>query len=80
MTQADVDARFASQGGRCPICGTALDSATKLRIPHVDHNHITGRVRALLCGRCNSALGLLRDDVAIVRAAANYLEEHNDGS
>ncbi len=40
----------------------------------VDHNHKTGKIRALLCARCNMALGGLRDDPALCRRAADYLE------
>jgi hypothetical protein len=41
---------------------------------HVDHDHGTGRIRGLLCFRCNNALGDLEDDPALVRAAARYLK------
>ncbi len=42
----------------------------------VDHCHITGLVRGLLCGRCNTAIGLLRNDPTVTRQAANYLEKY----
>jgi hypothetical protein len=41
----------------------------------VDHDHKTGRVRALLCSACNSAIGNLRESPLLARAAANYLEQ-----
>lgn len=40
----------------------------------VDHDHETGRVRGLLCNRCNVALARFGDTIAGVRAALNYLE------
>ncbi len=40
----------------------------------VDHNHKTGKTRALLCARCNMAIGGLRDEPALCRRAADYLE------
>jgi hypothetical protein len=43
---------------------------------HLDHDHDHGFVRALLCQRCNFALGLLRDDPGLMRAAADYIEIH----
>ena len=39
----------------------------------VDHDHQSGRVWALLCGNCNSAIGFLRESPLLARAAANYL-------
>jgi hypothetical protein len=42
----------------------------------VDHDHITDRVRGLLCAACNSALASARDDPRILRAMAVYLETH----
>lgn len=43
----------------------------------IDHNHTTGKIRALLCNNCNAAIGFLKEDPLIARAVANYLEEHN---
>jgi hypothetical protein len=62
------------QGGTCAICRT--DDWGK-RGPCVDHNHTTNKVRAILCGRCNTAIGQLRENPAIIRAAADYIERHN---
>lgn len=42
----------------------------------VDHCHENGHVRGLLCSSCNTAIGLLRDDPAILRSAIAYLEKH----
>ena len=67
------------QQNRCAICGDLPDpngikAASRL---HVDHNHTTGLVRALLCGRCNQGLGYFRDDPSLLHLAADYLERHN---
>lgn len=64
-----------AQGGVCAICG--VPDQTDGRIFHVDHCHETGVIRGLLCHKCNPALGLLKDDPAILRAAADYLEAAN---
>jgi hypothetical protein len=75
----------ASQDYRCALCGVPEASLppikTKWRTEyprhlHLDHCHSTNRVRALLCPACNKGLGSFRDNVAVIRRAANYLEAH----
>jgi hypothetical protein len=57
--------------GACPIC-------ERRGVPmEVDHHHETGAVRAILCSRCNSALGMFCEDPALMRRAIAYLEKHN---
>lgn len=58
------------QDGRCAVCGGAEPGAPTWQI---DHDHVTGRVRGLLCRPCNVALGLLQDDIARIERAARYL-------
>lgn len=80
VSEADYAARLAAQGGLCAICArpeTRRHGRTgTLYQFDIDHDHQTGKVRALLCGACNRALGLFRDDPALLRAAAAYLESH----
>jgi hypothetical protein len=59
------------QGGLCAICRTAPAA-------HVDHDHQTGAVRALLCFNCNGGLGQFRDDPGLLHLAAFYLEHHGE--
>lgn len=51
-------------------CAMCCQSYSKL---HVDHCHATGAVRGLLCYNCNSGLGRLKDDVAVLQRAIDYL-------
>lgn len=65
----------AAQGGRCGICDEEPPADNKLtgnRVLHVDHDHITGAVRGLLCHTCNKALGQIGDEN--LAAAAAYIE------
>jgi recombination endonuclease VII len=70
LRPGEYEAMIRAQGGRCRVCG---DAPAKLV---VDHDHDTGAVRALLCNLCNTALGYFRDDAALARRAAEYLEAH----
>lgn len=63
-----------TQKGLCKICGGSEE--VKGRYLAVDHCHKTGKVRALLCSRCNLGLGHFNDDSAVVRKALEYLEEY----
>jgi hypothetical protein len=78
MTPEDYDALLLAQGGVCAICRTEetdLDSRrNKPRSLAVDHDHESGRVRALLCGMCNKGIGAFMDNADLMRAAVNYLE------
>ncbi len=80
LEAAEYDALAAAQGNRCAIC--RKDSPGRRKYWCVDHDHETGSVRGLLCGHCNSGIGLLGDTADGVRAALVYLapaecgEEH----
>jgi len=65
---AEVDAMIEAQGGLCPIC-------QKRAAVHVDHDHKSGKVRAILCEPCNGGLGQFKDDPQIIRNAIAYLED-----
>jgi hypothetical protein len=69
ITAAEADHVLRRQEGLCAIC-------RKAPAAHVDHDHNTGAVRALLCFNCNGGLGQFKDDPAVLRAAAQYVEEH----
>lgn len=60
--------------GVCDICGKA--EKAKNRCLSIDHCHSTNRVRGLLCGNCNKALGGFKDDVTLLSLAINYLKKY----
>ena len=70
---------FEIQDGECAICGekeTAIDGKTKIiKSLAVDHNHITGVTRELLCQKCNTAIGHADESPELLRTMANYLEK-----
>lgn len=67
------------QNNLCAICGcleTALDF--KLKLPKalaVDHCHTTGKVRGLLCSKCNTGLGNFKDNITYLEKAIKYLND-----
>lgn len=77
VTVEQFDALLQRQGSCCAICGT--DTPLGKGTFHIDHDHETGRVRGLLCHKCNLGLGKFNDDPEQLRAAARYLEEATAG-
>jgi hypothetical protein len=66
---------LVAQRGVCAVCGHPPNSYQRRKASlAVDHDHATGTVRGLLCGRCNTALGLLGEDSAVIVKLFNYLE------
>lgn len=78
ITLEEYQRMFAAQGGVCAICAEPETSTYrgKVRELGVDHCHITGKVRGLLCSQCNVAIGKLRDDPALIRNALAYVLKH----
>lgn len=74
LTLAQFESMLAEQGHVCAICGKTNKNGSRLS---VDHNHSTGRIRALLCSKCNQALGLFDEDQERMFAAIEYLMKWN---
>ncbi|SEE82427.1 Recombination endonuclease VII [Arthrobacter alpinus] len=78
ITAEIYDAILELQNGCCAICGTLPEESYKGLA--VDHDHETGRVRGLLCQRCNMSLGLLGDSIDTLSTAISYLENSRASS
>lgn len=71
------------QGSKCKCCGKDLVifSSERSRCPVVDHCHVTGKVRGLLCTRCNVLAGRIdKQDSSVLDAAKAYLAAHKAGA
>ena len=71
MTIQEWDALFDLQGRQCAICLSATPGP-KGRW-HTDHCHATGRVRGILCAKCNFMIGAAQDAPYVLRRAADYV-------
>lgn len=69
---------FAAQGGVCACCQKPEVSERdgKRKWLAVDHDHTDGSFRGLLCSNCNQGIGRFKDDVEVLRRAADYIEAH----
>ncbi len=67
ITLDEFEALAKIQEYKCAICNDKV----KLRL---DHDHLTGRIRGLLCDRCNLGIGVFKDDPTILQAAIKYLQ------
>jgi len=74
LSSSDYELMLKKQKNKCCVCKTTFDEkGAKNQGPHVDHCHKTDKVRGILCGSCNTALGLLHDDPSLFRSAIRYL-------
>jgi hypothetical protein len=71
ITLNDYESMLANQNGVCAICG---DVGTKAL--HVDHCHTSGKVRGLLCFRCNNGIGQFKESEKIMIAAIEYIKAY----
>jgi hypothetical protein len=69
IVSEEFDLLVLAQLNLCAICLRYFGKQL-----HVDHDHRTGRIRGLLCGKCNKAIGLLEDQPGLAAAAGKYLE------
>jgi hypothetical protein len=69
LTIEQYNELLIKQNNKCAICGE-----TFITTPHIDHDHITGKVRGLLCKKHNLLLGNANDNINILNNAIKYLE------
>lgn len=74
LSLAEYNKMVASQCGVCAICGQTNKFGKRLA---VDHDHKTGKVRELLCGFCNTALGSLKESLTTLERMAEYIKKHS---
>jgi ribosomal protein L25 (general stress protein Ctc) len=74
LTADEYTEMHKAQGGVCAICGGRGKSEVLLCI---DHDHVTGKVRGLLCRNCNVMLGMAGDNPSILLLGALYLTGKN---
>lgn len=72
ITPEDAAALLEKQGGVCGICGGPPVGRSRY---HVDHDHKSGAIRGLLCGKCNTGLGQFNDSPELLHRAAAYLKK-----
>lgn len=73
ITPDDYLRMFAEQEGKCACCGTEISGHNMTDHLLVDHSHSTGKVRGLLCSRCNLVLGHVQDDPQVLVGMLAYL-------
>ncbi len=77
LTVADYNKRVEAQMGKCAICGD-IPPSRKKRSLEVDHCHATGKVRELLCSKCNTLLGRVESrGVNLLNKVLNYMYKHS---
>ena len=80
ITLQDYDDMFEAQKGVCAICGKPESCTFKdvIKRLSVDHDHSTGKIRGLLCDKCNRLLGNANDDTGVLVCAILYLRKAKD--
>lgn len=71
ITIQDFRILLDKQYGLCAVC--RLEPGT-----HLDHNHDTGKIRGILCNTCNRGIGLLKDNIFVLKNAIEYLNKNDN--
>jgi len=80
ITEEDFEKLWEDCDGCCMLCGEPmLRTGRKANSVHIDHCHVTGKVRGLLHNTCNSGLGKFKDDVELLAKAIAYIARNGSG-
>ena len=71
-TPEETAVMLKKQKHKCAICKKHMEK------PQLDHDHVTGKPRELLCSRCNVGIGNLQDDPDLLESAASYIRKHKE--
>ncbi len=74
-TKYDAKISLLQEIKNCPVCGDSFEQVN-IKSIHLDHDHTTGKVRGILCFKCNAGLGQFKDSIKSLKAAIVYLENH----
>lgn len=70
LSLTDLDEMLAEQDHQCPICHKEIGLSAC-----VDHDHLRGNIRGMLCNKCNAGLGFFEDDPKLLTSALLYLHD-----
>lgn len=76
INQQQYNSLFSSQNGMCAVC--CAEQITLSKPLYVDHDHLSGLVRGLLCQHCNTGIGMMRESIDLLKKAISYLERSID--
>lgn len=76
ITREQFSEMMADQKEACATCRRQFDWSDKQTKPHIDHCHGTGKIRGLLCNRCNTVLGLVSESSDTLLTLIEYLKCH----
>lgn len=75
ITEEQLQGLYDHSNNLCYICGKE-ESNERYKLLNIDHDHISGKIRGLLCRACNSGLGQFKDNKDLLNKAATYLENY----
>jgi len=73
LDSGKLQAMIQLQNNKCAICGVSLAEIETKNV-HVDHDHLTGKARGVLCHYCNAVLGFAKDSKDVLSKAITYLQ------